>query len=135
MQFKYYVLNYDWNAQKVGMYNVFRNIKVQEATEREIRKYLRSPKNYKGWRDKNLSGFEALCEEIRSIIHWQEWSRREYEISVGDAFEDDCNKLEKWDCYGQCEPNIPMITRECIYQYKQQKKLEKGTVQNANNSN
>ena len=46
----------------------------------------------------------------------------EYEISVGDIFEKDCNKLEKWDCYMQTKPNIPMIARECIYQYKQQRK-------------
>ena len=46
----------------------------------------------------------------------------EYEISVGDAFEKDCNKLEKWDCYAQAKPNIPMIARECIYQYKEQRK-------------
>ena len=31
-------------------------------------------------------------------------------------------KLEKWDCYKQCEQNIEMITRECIWQYKQQLK-------------
>ena len=63
-----------------------------------------------------------MCEKIKSLIAWQEWARREYEISVGDAFEDDLSKFEKWDCYRQCEPNIPMITREVIYQYKQQLK-------------
>lgn len=121
MQFEYYVLNYDINRRKVIMDNVFDNIQVQEATEEEIKKYLRSPKKYKRWCSEK-TGFDALCEEIDSIIRWQEWSRREYEISVGDAFEEDCNKLEKWDCYKQCEPNIPMITRECIYQYKKQLK-------------
>jgi hypothetical protein len=56
---------------------------------------------------------------------WQEWSRVEYEISVGDAFEDDLDNFEKWDCYQQCVPNIPMITREVIWQYKQQIKERK----------
>ena len=46
MRFEYYVLNYDINKNKVIPYNIFRNINVQECTEREIRKYLRSPKNY-----------------------------------------------------------------------------------------
>ena len=46
MQFEYYVLNYDTNKKKVIPYNIFRNINVQECTEREMRKYLRSPKNY-----------------------------------------------------------------------------------------
>ena len=46
----------------------------------------------------------------------------EYEISVGGVFEKDCNKLEKWDCYGQAKPNMKIITREVIRQYKEQKK-------------
>lgn len=155
MQFEYYVLNYNWNKKCVEHFNIFRNIYVQEHTEKEIKKYLRSPKNYEKKCSRNetvLYGFEALCEEIRSIIMWQEWSRQEYEISVSDAFVLEVSdiydsidsfrsledlkeelekqvkrnpKLEKWDCYAQCEPNIPMITRECIWQYKQQLKEKK----------
>ena len=126
MQFEYYVLNYDSNTKKVEPFNIFRNCYVQEYTEKAIKKYLRSPKNYKYERygEDTLYGFEGLCKEIERIIQWQEWSRREYEISVGDAFEKDCNKLEKWDCYMQTKPNIPMIARECIYQYKKQRKEE-----------
>ena len=127
IQFEYYVLNYDTNKKKVIPYNIFRNINVQECTEREIRKYIRSPKNYtyKSFDGKEkIYGFDALVKEIDHIIKWQEWSRREYEVSVGDAFETDCKKLEKWDCYGQAKPNIEMITREVIYQYKQQKKKD-----------
>lgn len=126
MQFEYYVLNYNPNAKKIEPFNIFRNCYVQEYTEKAIKKYLRSPKNYKYERygEDTLYGFEGLCQEIERIIQWQEWSRREYEIYVGDSFEEDCNKLEKWDCYMQTKPNIPMIARECIYQYKQQRKKE-----------
>ena len=126
MQFEYYVLNYNPNTKKIEPFNIFRNCYVQEYTEKAIKKYLRSPKNYKYERygEDTLYGFEGLCQEIERIIQWQEWSRREYEISVGDAFEEDCNKLEKWDCYMQTKPNIPMIARECIYQYKEQRKEE-----------
>ena len=49
----------------------------------------------------------------------------EYEIAVGGAFTTDCNKLEKWDCYMQAKSNVPMIARECIYQYKEQRKEQK----------
>ena len=70
-------------------------------------------------------GFEALVKEIDSIIAWQERGRREYEVSIGDAFETDCEKLEKWDCYGQAKPNMKMITYEVIRQYKEQKKEER----------
>ena len=128
MQFEYYVLNYDCNKQRVIPFNIFRNIHVQECTEREIRKYLRSPKNYayKSFDgQEEIYGVDALVKEIDHIIKWQEWGRREYEVSVGDAFETDCEKLEKWDCYGQAKPNIEMIAREVIWQYKQQQKKEK----------
>lgn len=153
MQFEYYVLNYNFNRKKVEMFNVFRNIHVQDYSEKEVKKYLKSPKKYTSGNRKTgeiLYGFDALCEEIRSIIMWQEWARCEYEIGVGYAFttelrdivdkvergelseneiydyiKRDANKnynLEKWDCYGQCEPNIPMICREIIHQYKEQLK-------------
>ena len=129
MQFEYYVLNYDTNKNKVIPFNIFRNIHVQECTEREVKKYLRSPKNYiyKSFDGKEeIYGFDGLVKEIDHIIKWQEWSRREYEVSVGDAFETDCEELEKWDCYGQAAPNMKMITYEVIRQYKEQKKAKDG---------
>ena len=127
MQFEYYVLNYNPNAKKIEPFNIFMNCYVQEYTEKAIKKYLRSPKNYKYERygEDTLYGFEGLCKEIERIVQWQEWGRREYEISVGDAFKKDCAYLEKWDCYMQTKPNIPMIARECIYQYKEQRKEQK----------
>ena len=129
MQFEYYVLNYDTNKKKVIPYNIFRNINVQECTEREIKKYLRSPKNYtyKSFDGKDeIYGFDGFVKDIDHIIRWQEWSRREYEVSVGDAFEDDCEKLEKWDCYGQAHMNIEMIAHEVIRQYKEHLKAKDG---------
>ena len=125
MKFEFYVLNYNFNKHKVEMFNIFKNINVQEDVEKLVRRYLRSPNkftycDYDGTNYKY--GFDALCEEIKRTIKWQEWGRREYEISVGDAFEQDIDNLEKWDCYMQCEPNIEVITREVIYQYKQQSK-------------
>ena len=129
MQFEFYVLNYNFNRRKVEMFNIFNNILVQEHTEKAVRKYLRSPKNfvYKSFHKdvEPIYGFDALVKEIDHIIKWQEWGRREYEVSVGDAFETDCEKLEKWDCYGQAKPNIKMITYEVIRQYKEQKKEER----------
>ena len=132
MQFEYYVLNYDFNKKKVIYYNIFNNINVQEYTEKEVGKYLRSPKKYKhivqhkndflGREEIVVHGFDALVKEIDSIIRWEEWSRREFEVSIGDAFETDCEKLEKWDCYRQAKPNIKMIAREVLWQYKQYNK-------------
>ena len=127
MQFEYYVLNYDCNAKKIVPFNIFRNILVQEWAEKAVRKYLRSPKNftYKSFDGKEiLHGFDALVKELDGIIAWQEHWRREYEMSVGDLFETDCNKLEKWDCYGQAHMNIETISREIIRQYKQNKRMK-----------
>ena len=127
MQFEYYVLNYDTNKKKVIPYNIFRNRHVQEWTEKAVRKYLRSPKNftYKSFDGKEiLHGFDAFVKELDGIVAWQEHWRCEYEISVGDLFETDCNKLEKWDCYGQAHMNIEMIAHEVIRQYKEQKKKD-----------
>ena len=127
MQFEYYVLNYDCNAKKIVPFNIFRNIHVQEWTEKAVRKYLRSPKNftYKSFDGKEiLHGFDAFVKELDGIIKSEEWSRRQYEVSVGDLFETDCNKLEKWDCYGQAHMNIETISREIIRQYKQNKRMK-----------
>ena len=127
MQFEYYVLNYDCNAKKIVPFNIFRNIHVQEWTEKAVRKYLSNPKNftYKSFDGKEiLHGFDAFVKELDGIIKWQEWSRRQYEVSVGDLFETDCNKLEKWDCYGQAHMNIETISREIIRQYKQNKRMK-----------
>ncbi len=132
MQFEYYVLNYNFNKKKVENFNIFQNCLVQEYTEKAVRKYLRAPKKFKhivqyenkllGREEIALYGFDALVEEIDSIIAWQECGRREYECSVGDAFTTDCNKLEKIDCYYQSKPNMKIIAREVIFQYKKQLK-------------
>ena len=132
MKFEYYVLNYDFNKKKVVNYNIFNNIRVQEWTEKEVRKYLRAPNKYKhivqyenkflGREEIAIYGFDALGEEIDRTIAWQERGRREYEVSVGDAFETDINNYEKWDTYSQAKPNMVIIAHEVIRQYKEQKK-------------
>lgn len=125
IQFEFYVLNYDFNKQKIIHYNIFNNIHVQEYTEKAVKKYLQNPKNftYESFDEKEeIYGFSALVKEIDSIIRWQEWSRSEYEMSCGYAFEDDCEKLEKVDCYYQAHANIEIIAREILWQYKQYKK-------------
>ena len=125
MQFEFYVLNYDCNRKKVINYNIFNNIRVQEWTEKAVRRYLRSPKSFKYesfFNKEVIYGFDALVREIDGIIKWGEWSKREYEISVGDAFETDINKLEKWDTYSQAHANAEIITHTVIRQYKEQLK-------------
>ena len=83
----------------------------------------------------------------------EEWGRCEYEMCVGEKFtpevhdilkeidkfntleelKEELEKLDKrtarlkgTDCYEQCNKNMPMIVRECIWQYKEQKKAKDG---------
>lgn len=126
IQFEFYVLNYDFNRRKIKMYNIFNNIHVQEWTEKAVRKYLRNPKKFTFVpyiKDgEEVYGFDGFVKELDRIIRCEEWSRTEYEIGCGYAFENDYTNLEKWDCYQQCKPNMEMIAREVIFQYKQHKK-------------
>lgn len=104
--YEFYVLNYDFNAKKIINFNIFSNHEVLKWVTQHVE-------------DFNLCklSFEELCEEIRKTIAWQEWGRRQYEISVGDAFETNCDKLEKWDCYKQALPNLELIAKMCIERY------------------
>ena len=113
--YEFYVLNYDCNARKVINFNIFQNWQVTVNVNEAVEKYSRNEMN-----------IEELREEIRKIIAWQEWGRREYEISVGDAFETNCDKLEKWDCYAQALPNINLITEMCVNKYSEWKLEWKG---------
>lgn len=137
------------------MFNIFRNIYVQEQTEKAIKKYLCSPKKFKYesfFNKEVVYGFDGLCREIESILRHELWSRCEYEIAVGSLFTTELKdivrevdrgeittdnlydvlkkkserngNLEKIDCFYQAQPNIPMIVRECIYQYKRQLKAK-----------
>lgn len=134
MQFEFYVLNYDCNRKKVINFNIFNNIRVQEWTEKAVKKYLRSPKKFKhivqyenkflNREEITLYGFDALVKEIERNIMHEQWGRREYEIGVCDAFESGIDKLEKWDVYQQAKPNMVIITHEVIRQYKEQLKKE-----------
>jgi len=100
---KFYVLRYDWNNNKVIRYNIFDNVRVYEETIKTIKRY-----------DNNEMSFDDFVEELKGIVAWQEAYRREYEVSIGDAFEENVNKLEKWDCYMQFELNARMFAEWLI---------------------
>lgn len=125
-KFEFYVINYEFNKKEPIMFNIFNNINVYEDTLKEVTKYTRNPKDYREEiytsygksPDIILHGFEGFCKRLDSIIKWQEWGRCEYEIVVGDLFEQDPRKYTKMDCYDQAHSNIEIIAREVIYQYK-----------------
>jgi len=123
IKFEYYVLNEDFNKHKIEPFNIFRNQWVNEMTAKAVKKYLRNPSKFCRHcfgSGEPKYGFDGFVEELNAIIMCEEWGRCEYEIVVGGLFNDD--KLEKWDCYEQCKPNMEMIAREVIHQYKKFKK-------------
>ena len=108
--YEFYVVRYDINKRDVEMWNIFQNWLVGEHVFKDCKKYLRNKKEL---------SFEELKEKIRRTIMWQEWSRVEYEISVGDPFPRDMDKLKKIDAYYQALPNMELITKMCIEKTKE----------------
>ena len=116
--FRFYALNYNFNKKKIEFFNVFNNIIVYEYTVKAVKDY---------WKGKYT--LEEFINELDHIIMWQEWSRCEYEIAVGDLFEKDMDKFEKIDCYQQAHANIYLVAQQVINEFKKKhpkmKKIEK----------
>lgn len=91
---KFYVLNYDMNKRQIVHYNIFNNLRVYRDTLDLIYEF----------NEGNLS-FDDFVRELLEVVYQNEKHRREYEIFVGDAFETNPNRFEKWSCYDQFEPN------------------------------
>ena len=117
VKFDFKVVNWDLNGKDIEMFNIFRNCEVNKWTNIAVRKYLR--KKYTK---------EEFVKELDETIQWQEWGRVEYEIMVGDMFEEDINKFKRMDCYTQAHANIKIIADYVIKTYKEavkKNKLEK----------
>lgn len=104
---KWYVLNYDWNNQKVIQMNIFNSVRFSRGIDRLL----------KDNKDTELT-YEDFKEQVRISLLSAFWSKREYEISVGDAFEQDITKLEKWDIYAQVLPNLDILTKYILNDLK-----------------
>lgn len=91
---EWYVLNYNWNKKKVENFNIFRSYRFSEGVK-DLLKYYTT--------------FDEFVEELEKELMYAFWAKREYEISVGDAFETDLNKYEKLDVYWQVKPNVKAL--------------------------
>lgn len=90
---EWYVLNWDFNANKVVTYNIF----YQDYIDRL----------YKAYKKKEITTKEQLKDfTLRYCFQYR--SRVEYEIMVGDVFSKE-DELEKIDIYYQIEMNIDRI--------------------------
>jgi hypothetical protein len=103
MEFEYYVLNYDFHQKKVIPYNIFNNHDINLIAHELVEMYANG----------EITFAEFVCE-FDKAVKARLWSRREFEISVGDAFVEDINQLEKWDCYAQVHPNIELVVLSII---------------------
>lgn len=95
---EWYVLNYNFNEKKVETFNIFRNARFSEAIQELLENYIT---------------FDDFVEKLKNEVKYSFWSKREYEISVGDAF---CveEELEKWDIFMQVLPNIKILAKYII---------------------
>ena len=99
---KWYVLNYNFNEKKVENFNIFRSIRFTESVQDLLDNYIT---------------FEDFVEKLDRKLKYSFWSKREYEISVGDAFETDLDKYEKIDIYSQVKPNVKILAKYIIDNY------------------
>ena len=96
---EFYVLNYDFNGKKIEAFNIFCNVKLLDGIDRLLVEYI---------------SIDDFCEKLDSLLRYCFWSKREYEISVADAFEEDLSKYEKIDVYRQVAPNLKLIANLII---------------------
>lgn len=101
---EWYVLNYEWNKRKIIKYNIFNNINFKEGIENLLKEFIT---------------YEDFIERLDSLLKYCFWCKREYEISVGDLFEQDLNKYEKIDVYSQIKPNIKILAKYIIDKYNE----------------
>ena len=92
---KFYVLRYDFNNKRVEDFNIFNSSRFNDGVRDLV--------------DKFEGAYEAFIEELDKLCKYCFWSKREYELSVGDLFETNLNKYEKIDVYRQLEKNIPVL--------------------------
>lgn len=101
----WFVLNYDFNAKKVENFDIFRSVRFSEGVEK-----LMEDTNY-NYESFNLEEFKG---KLKSELMYSFWSKRQYEISVGDAFDTNLDNYEKIDVYRQAYANIDALAEYII---------------------
>lgn len=104
---EWYVLCYDFNRKKLTSFNIFNNICFNEGIEYIINNYRFSVENF----------FEDFKEAIRIKLMSAFWCRREYELSIGDAFDEDLDNYKKVDVYSQVLPNLDRLCEYILNYY------------------
>ena len=90
---KFNVLYFDFNAKVLKPYNII--------TEDLIEEFKKKAKTLTSTKDKK--------KVLDDYFMYHYWSRREYELFIGDAFEEDISKYKKVDIYTQIQMNFDVI--------------------------
>lgn len=98
IKFEYYAVRVDFNTKKVNQFNIFDNTYVYNGALKAVVQYMTGVIKY-----------DEYVKELRSVIMHEMWSRVQYEISVGEAFEENAKNLHKIDVFYQIEKNLPVI--------------------------
>ena len=99
MKREFYVLNYSFNDKKVVNYNIFNNSKLCDGIDNLLN---------------NFVTYKDFVEQLDRLLRYCFWCKAEYEIMVGDLFEQDADRLEKIDIYRQVAPNVEVIAKIAI---------------------
>ena len=91
---EWYVLNYDFNKKQIIKFNIFNNIKFYSGVKELLEDYI---------------DIDDFVSGLTSLLRYCFWCKREYEISVGDAFENDLDKYVKLDIFEQVIPNVKVL--------------------------
>ena len=91
---EWYVLNYDFNKKQIIKFNIFNNIKFYSGVKELLEDY---------------TDIDDFVSGLTSLLKYCFWCKREYEISVGDAFENDLDKYVKLDIFEQVIPNVKVL--------------------------
>ena len=63
---------------------------------------------------------DKFIEELGNEVRYCFWSKREYEISVGDAFDTNFDNYEKIDVFDQVMPNIKALAKYIVDKHNEQ---------------
>lgn len=107
---EWYVLNHDFNANKVESFNIFGNSKFI---------------NYVAEALTNFITYDDFKEQIRKNLMYCFWSKTEYEIAVGGLLSKYPEDFEKIDVYSQVLPNLDTLCHYIIDTYNAEPKRKK----------
>lgn len=116
----YKVFFYDFNNKKITSKNIFYKDAIEEIVKYIKRKStILTDKEYENldYIEKPVDiqtkkcEFTDIKEAIKCWAKYNYWSRAEYELMIGDLYEEDLNKYEKVDIYQQIMLNLDLITQ------------------------